>query len=219
MAFGKRRYDDGCAMAQALDLVGERWALLVIRELMFGPKRFTDLRSDLPGITATVLTQRLEDLEAAGIVRRRILPPPGRIQVYELTSWGAQIEPAFRALGQWAARSPHLRPGPMSVASLAMSLRTMFSAEAAENFAGRFALQLDRHSFTAEVGSGNLVLEAGDAQSPDARLAADPDALAAVIYGGRPLEAAIAAGEVVVEGDVDRAKDFLALFPLPEAAG
>src|SRR5918998_1024633 len=95
-----RSYHDACGAAHALDLVGERWALLVMRELMLGPKRFSDLRGGLPGISANVLTQRLEGLEAAGVLTRRKLPPPASVQVYELTPWGYESEPIFQALGR-----------------------------------------------------------------------------------------------------------------------
>ena len=108
----RRWYEDACAAAHALDLVGERWALLVMRELIFGPKRFSDLRKGLPGISANVLAQRLEGLEAAGVLRRRRLPPPAATQVYELTEWGRESEPIFQALGRWAARSPSGSPAP-----------------------------------------------------------------------------------------------------------
>jgi DNA-binding HxlR family transcriptional regulator len=108
----RRTYDDACAAAHALDLVGERWALLVMRELMMGPKRFSDLRSSLPGISANVLTQRLEGLEAAGVLTRRKLPPPVSAQVYELTPWGYESEPIFQALGRWRVRRPMTRPCP-----------------------------------------------------------------------------------------------------------
>src|ERR1700712_553090 len=101
-----RHYEDACAAAHALDLVGERWALLVIRELLLGPKRFGDLRDSLPGISANVLTQRLEGLEATGVLTRHKLPPPANAQVYELTPWGYESEPIFQTLGRWAARSP-----------------------------------------------------------------------------------------------------------------
>src|SRR5918997_3158931 len=123
----RRRYDDACGTAHALDLVGERWALLVMRELMLGPKRYSDLRADLPGISANVLTQGLEGLEAAGVLARRRLPPPASSQVYELTSWGYESEPIFQALGRWAARSPEHDPRlPLSPVSLFLSFRTMF---------------------------------------------------------------------------------------------
>src|SRR5687767_14085326 len=115
----KRSYDDGCATAHALDLIGERWALLVVRELMLGPKRFTDLRSSLPGISPNVLTQRLDELGQASIVIRRKLPPPASVWFYDLTDWGRDLEPVIKAIGRWAASSPTLPQGlPMSVNSL-----------------------------------------------------------------------------------------------------
>src|ERR671932_1050136 len=101
-----RSYQDGCAVAHALDFVGERWALLVVRELLLGPKRFTDLRTGLPGVSPNVLAQRLRELEQAGVVRRRRLPPPAASQVYELTEWGVDLEPVLTALGRWGSRSP-----------------------------------------------------------------------------------------------------------------
>src|ERR671917_1970055 len=125
----RRSYEDACGAAHALDLVGERWALLVMRELMLGPKRFGDLRSDLPGISANVLTQRLEGLEAAGLLVRRRLPPPASTQVYELTAWGYEAEPIVQSLGKWAARSPAHDPSlPISATSIMLSFRTMFDA-------------------------------------------------------------------------------------------
>ena len=139
----RRRYDDACAAAHALDLVGERWALLVMRELMMGPKRFGDLRPSLPGISANVLTQRLEGLEAAGVLRRRKLPPPANAQVYELTAWGYESEPIFQALGRWAARSPTHDPTlPFSAASLLLSLRTMLDPARAEGHRRKIGFRL-----------------------------------------------------------------------------
>src|SRR5215510_10835559 len=115
----RRRYEDGCGTAHALELIGERWALLVMRELMLGPKRFSDLRADLPGISANILTQRLERLEAAGVLARRKLPPPASAQVYELTAWGYESDPIFQTLGRWAARSSEHDPSlPLSATSL-----------------------------------------------------------------------------------------------------
>src|ERR1044072_5200193 len=102
----RRRYEAGCGTAHALDLIGERWALLVMRELMLGPKRFSDIRADLPGISANTLTQRLEGVEANGLVLRRRLPPPASAQVYELTEWGYEAEPIVQTIGGRGARSP-----------------------------------------------------------------------------------------------------------------
>src|SRR5689334_19836181 len=144
----KRHYEDACATAHALDLVGERWALLVMRELMLGPKRFSDLRESLPGISANVLTQRLEGLETAGILVRRKLPPPAATQVYELTEWGYESEPIFQAMGRWAARSPSHDPTlPFSTASLILSMRTMFDAKRAESMDARIGFRIGEETF------------------------------------------------------------------------
>src|SRR3954447_21088106 len=106
-----RTYGDGCAIAHALDLVGERWGLLVVRELLLGPKRYTDLRRGLPNASPNVLAQRLGELERAGVVRRRKLPPRAAVRVYELTDWGRELEGTVISLGHWAARSPSGLPG------------------------------------------------------------------------------------------------------------
>src|SRR5918998_1860577 len=124
MSASKRRtYDDGCAAAHALDLVGERWALLVVRELLLGPKRFTDLRAGLPHASPNVLTERLRELEAVGVVVRRKLPPPAASRVYELTDWGRELEGVIISLGRWGARSPSKpREAQLSIDSLILSL-------------------------------------------------------------------------------------------------
>src|SRR4051795_2192510 len=146
----RRRYDDACGTAHALDLIGERWALLVMRELMLGPKRFSDIRADLPGISANTLTQRLEGLEATGLVVRRRLPPPASAQVYELTEWGYEAEPIIETLGRWATRSPAHDPGlPLSATSLMLSFRTMQSAERIGRFDGRIGFRIGEETFVA----------------------------------------------------------------------
>src|ERR1700682_5998806 len=124
---GKRRYDEGCAVAHALDLIGERWALLIVRELLLGPKRFTDLRAGMPGASADVLAQRLRDLSESGVVRRKKLPPPAGSEVYEITEWGADLEPVITHLGRWGSRSATFDPAAdSSVDSLVLSLRALF---------------------------------------------------------------------------------------------
>src|SRR3954447_10872774 len=151
----RRSYDDACGAAHALDLVGERWALLVIRELMLGPKRFSDLRADLPGISANVLTQRLEGLEEVGVVVRRRLPPPASAQVYELTPWGYESEPIFEALGRWAARSPLHDPSlPLSATSLFLSFRTMIDPGRAAGLTTRIGFRIGGEGFVAELDGG-----------------------------------------------------------------
>src|ERR1700681_1727279 len=138
----KRSYGDGCAAAHGLALIGERWALLVVRELMLGPKRFTDLRAGLPSISPNVLTQRLEELERAAIVQRRKLAPPASAWVYELTEWGLQLEPVITTLGRWSARSPFKPEAGLNTDSLILSFRTMFDAQAAEGFSATVQLRI-----------------------------------------------------------------------------
>lgn len=218
-ASDKRRYDDACAAAHGMDLIGERWAMPVIRELLMGPRRFTDLKKSLNGISANVLTQRLEGLEAAGILARRKLPPPASVQVYELTPWGYEAAPIFQALGRWAVRSPRHDPSrPFSPVSLMLSLRTMFSAEAAGNLEGRIQLRMGEDSFFWTRSGGVVNIGRGDIDAPDAVLTGSPSAIASIVYAGRPLEDAIAAGDLQLEGDRDLVRRLPACFPLPEAA-
>src|SRR5262245_53671207 len=182
----KRQYDDGCGTAHALELVGERWALLIVRELMLGPKRFTDLRHGLPGISPNVLTQRLEELEISSIVTRHRLPPPAAAWVYDLTQWGKDLEPLIREFGRWAARSPIFPQGrPMSVNSIILSFRTMFSGAAAKGFKARIGLILSEHEFTATIGQERISIVPERASQCDVAFAGDPNVLAQVVYGGR----------------------------------
>src|SRR4051794_7714241 len=139
----KRRYEDACGLAHALDLIGERWAMLVLRELAYGPRRFSGLKADLQGISANVLTQRLTELERRGLVRKVKLPPPASVQVYEATEWGLEAVPMIASLGRWAARSPAHDPTlPMSHVSLIMSLQTLLSPELAQGFDNRVGFRL-----------------------------------------------------------------------------
>lgn len=218
-ARSKRHYEDACATAHAMDLVGERWALLVIRELMLGPKRFSDLRESLPGISANVLTQRLEGLEAAGVLVRRRLPPPAAAQVYELTEWGYESEPIFQALGRWAARSPLHNPTlPFSTASLVLSLRTMFSPERASDLEARVGFRIGEETFLAHLTKGRIEIARSDLDGADLIFTGTPPVLAAAIYGGQPLEALEQAGALQIEGDRALARRFIGLFPLPPKA-
>jgi DNA-binding HxlR family transcriptional regulator/putative sterol carrier protein len=216
---GKRTYDDGCAGAHALNLIGERWALLVVRELLLGPKRFTDLRAGLPGISPNVLTQRLEELEAAGVIHRRRLPVPAAAWVYELTQWGHELEPIVIELGRWGARSPSLpRSAPLSVDSLLLSFRTMFDPASAAGLRARYELRFGEDRFRAEIAHGRLELARGSADQPDAVIESDPDTLAAVVYDGHKLSAALRSGKLRISGDKAAAKRLLTLFSLPEPA-
>ncbi len=215
----RRHYEDACAAAHALDLVGERWALPVMRELMLGPKRFSDLRASLPGISANVLTQRLEGLEAAGVLVRKKLPPPASAQVYELTEWGYESEPIFQALGRWAARSPAHDPTlPFSAASFLLSLRTMLDPRRAGGLDARIGFRLGEETFLARLAGGRIEIARGDVDDADLVLTGTPPVLAGAIYGGQPLGALEGAGVLGIRGDRALAERFVGLFPLPPKA-
>jgi len=212
----RRRYEDACGAAHALDLVGERWALLVMRELMLGPKRFSDLRADLPGISANILTQRLEGLEAAGVLARRKLPPPASAQVYELTAWGYESEPIFQTLGRWAARSSEHDPSlPLSAVSLFLSFRTMLDPRRARGMRARIGFRIGAESYLARLADGRIAVRRGPSDGADVVLIGTASAIAAAVYGGQPLRALAAAGALAIEGDRALADRFVTLFPLP----
>ena len=213
---GKRTYGDRCGVARALDVVGERWALLVVRELLLGPKRFTDLRAGLPHVSSDVLTQRLRELGEAGVVAHRRLDPPGATQVYELTERGRGLEPVVLALGRWGSTAPvadaHAAIGPDA---LAVALKTQFDPARAGALDASFELRLAGQPFRARVAGGAFDIARGRAELPDAIVEADPGALAQVIWHGRDLGAAVRAGDVAVSGREPRVRRFLTLFPLP----
>ena len=215
----RRTYDDGCAAAHALDLVGERWALLAVRELMLGPKRFTDLRSGLPGVSPNVLAQRLRELEGAGVVRRRKLPPPAASKVYELTEWGKELEPVLVQLGRWGARSPS-KPydAALGVDSLILSFRTMFDSRRAGGLSAAYELRFGEDVFRAIVEEGRLEVVRGNVDQPNATIETDSNTLAGLVYGDDSLVESLRSGEVKIEGDGDAVERFLTLFPLPEPA-
>ena len=211
--FVARTYGDRCGIARALDLVGERWALLVVRELLLGPKRFTDLRAGLPHVGPDVLAQRLRELQAAGIVRRRRLPPPVPARVYELTTRGAALEPVVLALGRWGSVAPVAAPDAgIGPDALAVALKTLFDPAAAAGLDATYELALGVHVFTVRVADGRIDVARGAAERADARLEAAPGTLAQILWHGRRLDEAVRAGEAVVSGSPAR---FLELFPLP----
>lgn len=214
-----RTYADGCAAAHALDVVGERWALLVVRELLLGPKRFTDLRRGLPGASANVLSQRLRELERAGVVARRRLAPPAASRVYELTDWGRGLEDIVLALGRWGVRSPTRPQGDeLGEDSVVLAMRTMFDPGAAAGVSARLELRLGERRYRVRVGEGRLEAGCGDDPGAEAVVTTDPGTLAAVIWRGRSLDDAVAGGHMAIEGDRAAVERLPALFPMPEPA-
>ena len=207
----KRRFDDACGLAHAMELLGERWAMLVLRELAYGPRRFSELKADLQGISANVLAQRLTELEARGLVRKAKLPPPASVQVYEATSWGLEAVPLIARLGRWAARSPWHNPAlRMSHVSVIMSLQTLISPERAKDLNARIGFRFGDASYVTTVHEGRLGVQRGEVSDCDVVFTGPPSAIAGVIHGGAPFET------IEVEGDLDLARRVVALFPLPE---
>jgi DNA-binding HxlR family transcriptional regulator len=212
-----RTYGDGCGIAHALDLIGERWALLVVRELLLGPKRFTDLRGGLPSASTNVLSQRLRELEQAGIARRRKLPPPAGSTVYELTDWGRELKPIVLSLGTWAVRSPSFPEGaPVGTDSVVLALGTFFDAGAAGGLAARYELRLGDSTFHVSIGDGKIEIDRGPAEHPDAVVETDAATFSAVIWNGRRLDEAVEAGDLEIEGDRRAVTRLVGLFPKPE---
>jgi len=217
----KRTYGDVCGVARALDIVGERWSLMIVRELLLGPKRFTDLRTGLPTLGPDVLSQRLRELGAAGVVAKRRLPPPAAAQVYALTELGAGLEPVVMALGDWGSRLAVPTEGElrMSLDSHVLSLRTLFAPGRAEGFDARVQLRLDGGPpFRAQVSGGAFTVEPGEHADLDVVIEGDPGAMIAVAHGRLALDGALASGALRLEGDADAAARFLTLFPLPAPA-
>jgi DNA-binding HxlR family transcriptional regulator len=214
-----RTYGDGCGIAHALDLVGERWALLVVRELLLGPKRFTDLRAGLPNASPNVLSQRLRELEDATIVRRRRLPPPAGSWVYELTEWGRGLEPIAVALGAWALRSPTFPDdAPVGDDSVALALQTFFDPSIAGDLIARYELRLGDSTFHVRIADGRIALGRGPQEDPDAIVETDARTLGDVIWQGRELADATASGDLRIEGDRAAVTRLIGLFPRPMPA-
>jgi len=215
----KRTYGDPCGIARALDVVGERWALLVVRELLLGPKRFTDLRTGLPHVSPDVLAQRLRELEQDGVVRRRTLAPPAGSKVYELTERGRELEPVILALGRWGSAEP-FPPGDARLGpdSTVIALLTVFNPAAADGLDATYELRLDGQVFRARVADGRLDFARGTADDPDATIETDPGTLATVLWHGRKLAEAERSGDFEIDGSRSAVTRFLRLFQVPKSA-
>jgi len=215
-------YRDACGTAFAMELVGERWSLLIVRELMFGPLRFSDIRASLPGISAKVLTERLASLEEASVLEKRQLPPPGKAQVYELTRWGYAAEPLIQEAGRWAAQSSAHDPRlPLSAVSLMLSLRTMVDKARVGGVAGAVGFAIGDDRFVAEPREGELPIRrdqaGGDGADGVDALFRAPDAavVAAGLYAGVPWEDLERDAGLAIEGNRALALEFASLFALP----
>lgn len=183
-----RTYGDGCATAHALDLIGERWALLIVRELLFGPKRFSDLQTGLHHASPNVLSQRLRELDGAGIVRRHRLGPPASAWVYDLTDWGRELKPILVQLSRWGSRSPSIEAGgALSVDSLLLALEVHFDGARAADLDATVEVVVDEEVFAVRTTAGRIQISRGSPASPDATFRTDAETFRSiVIHGKRP---------------------------------
>jgi DNA-binding HxlR family transcriptional regulator len=199
-------------VARALDLVGERWALLLARELLLGPKRFSDLQRGMPNAKPSVLSQRLRELEQGGVVQRRKLGPPLGAWVYELTDFGRELEPILAGLGRWGSRLPVQSDAALGTDSLVLALNWRFDPDAGRDLSGDYELRLAEDRFRLEVADGQLHVRRGDAEAPDAIIETDPETLEAVIFGGRSATEAMRKREMEIEGDHELVTRLLSLY-------
>jgi DNA-binding HxlR family transcriptional regulator len=213
-----RSYGDACGIARALDIVGERWALLVVRELLLGPQRFTDLRRALPGASSNLVADRLRELAARDVVRRRQLPAPASSRVYELTERGRGLEPVLLALGGWALDTP-LPPPPvtLSAVSVLLFLRGAARPDPADPPA-TYCLQFDDRVWTVATEAGQLRVQAGEPDRPDASLRTDPVTFNALLTAPGELDAALSGGTAVAGGDRPALRRLLQCAAVPPAA-
>jgi DNA-binding HxlR family transcriptional regulator len=212
-----RSYGQFCGVAHALDLVGERWALLVVRELVLGPKRFTDLAAGLPGIGTNILTARLRELEQGGVIARRVLPPPAGSTVYELTPYGRALEPVLLALGRWGAQSMRARRPEQTLRSgwIGVALRAFANQGAELSAEGTLELRLEDATLHVRLASGKIGIDDGPAVAPELVVTTANEPLLGLLAGLLPAEAAIAAGLVELEGDERLLAALLEAIPFP----
>ena len=209
-------YNEGCLAAHALDLIGDRWAILVLRELMLGPKRFGTLKAGLPGIATNVLSQRLTDLEGAGLLQRRTLPPPAGFAVYALTEAGLDARGVIDALCRWGVAQPGHDPRKfISPTGLMLSMAVMARPSTLHRTAD---FVIGSENFATSLGPDGFTARPCPEPATALRFTGTGNTLAAAAYGPLPLSAHVAAGAVQVAGDPDRAQAFLDHFSLRRAA-
>ncbi|MEV0169360.1 winged helix-turn-helix transcriptional regulator [Nonomuraea fuscirosea] len=199
---GKRSYGDPCGVARGLDVIGERWALLVVRDLLLGPKRFNDLLDGLPGVSPNVLSQRLRELIEHGVVQRRDLPAPARVRLYELTEWGYGLEPLLLHLGRWGSRTAPRSTGSLGIDSLLLSIKASFDPTRATELRGVYEFHIDAAPYLAEVTGDSVQISRDTAAGqPDATLTTDIDTLRAVCNHQISFSAALESAALRLDGD------------------
>lgn len=216
----RRVYGQYCGLARAVEVVGERWTLLIIRDLLVGPRRFTDLHRGLPRIPTNVLADRLRELEEAGVVHRRVLPRPAGSVVYELTPYGAQLEDVVMRLGLWGAQAMgNPRDGEIVTPdSLTIALRTTFRPQGARGVHLSYELRLGTVVLNARIDDGRLQVGQGELPEADLVFETGPG-LRALLAGELSPRAAIDAGSLqVVRGEVALLDRFVELFQIPSGS-
>lgn len=213
-----RSYGEACTMAHALDVIGERWALLVVRELLLGPKRFTDLQRSLPRANPRILAQRLRDLTEAGVLRHHRLGPPVSAQVYELTSWGADLEPVIMQLGRWGSRSPNVNmDGEVTAVSAMFALRGRLDPAAASALTAEFVVRFGDDQFTVHVAGGKVRTTREPAARPDTVIDTDTKTFSALITKRLALADATLGGRLHITGSADLAEKLFDAVRAPDA--
>lgn len=210
-----RRYDDPCGTARALEVIGERWAVLIVRELLLGPKRFGAIRAGLHGVSPNVLSQRLRELQSAAVVRRDTLPPPADVAVYELTERGHALEPVLLELGRWGSREPIDTDSDLGIDALMLALKTLFSAEHA--FDAIFGITVDREDFRVAIHDRAINVRRGAATDARTNLTTDVNTLRAVAFGRETISHAEADHRLTIAGDRRPAQKFSQMFSPPDA--
>jgi len=193
-----RSYGEQCGVARSLDVIGERWALLIVRELLLGPKRFNDLLAGLAGASPNVISQRLRELTGSGVIRQRDLGPPARVRVYELTEWGRELEPVVLHLGQWGTRAPLPEGARWGLDSLLLALQATADPAVVN---GRYELRVGADAYTVDGTSGSVRVQRGTADRPDAALTTDAGTLHEVAIGKRSIADAAESGDLRLDGD------------------
>jgi DNA-binding HxlR family transcriptional regulator/putative sterol carrier protein len=214
----KRTYDDGCPSAHALDLVGDRWALIIVRELLFGPKRFTDLRNNLSRISPNVLAQRLREMSERGIVQQLKVSPYAEGHAYELTPWGQQLESLLLALARWGAQSPTMPwDRPMTSDGILVTMKAFLDHQAAGGLAVRIMLWLEDAQFGVVLANGHLHVTHAEIDRPEVLIRTDRDTLLEMLTNRLAPERALLANKALIAGDIGILKQFLGLFPICRA--
>lgn len=213
-----RSYNQYCGLAYALDIIGERWTLLIVRELIAGPRRFKDLIAGLPDISTNLLAERLKSLEQQRLLRRRILPPPAGSTVYELTPLGQALEKTLLELGKWG--SQFVPPSPegatvLHAGSYALTLKTFFRPELARGINETYELHIDNEVLQVQINDGEIHVRQGETRKADAIFQTDMPSYLTLLQRQIQPEEAISRGMIRIEGDPGALTRFLNLCGLP----